>query len=473
MELEIIINGENVGQAINYLTKPAYMGKTIVIACDVDLSNQNVNLAQKVKLRFVGGAVLKCAQLNGNLTSIDAPITRIFDVAAVSGTWNVSVAYPEWFGAVSYMRQELETESNGYLYNLRFSTTTFTDSRTAIQQAFDMNAGEVCFSHGFYFISYTVFCHHSNICINKDATIFALRQTASNDEFGVMIEASYTDRGFPREIFSMEMLPMIYGGGCIDCNCEAKIGLELRLGFRVVIKDIIFKNGKYCGLQTSPVEQDNNGHDVIPAGHCFVHDCLFLNEYHFDENVNYQTYAIVNTCNDSAFTNIEIVDYKIGVFNVGAGSSFTNLHAWLTKGCIVQKDVETGAITNIISSSDQNFFNNDFWADSAVIASPGNDITLVSCACDTMRKMLVSSCSPFKAMIFNCRMILNPVVMETATVGIYPPVVVDSSGLPSSVKIIGGYVGYPDNCSRPYAFASRHANDIVVFCDNLPYNANS
>lgn len=459
--MEQVINGENVGQAINYLTESDYMGMTIVIACDVDLSNQIVNLAQKVKLRFVGGAVLKCAQLNGNLTSIDAPITRIFDVAAVSGTWIVSVAYPEWFGAVSYMRQELEAVSDGYLYNLRFSTITFTDSRTAIQQAFDMNVGEVCFSHGFYFISNTVFCHHSNICINKDATIFALRQTASNDEFGVMIEASFVLKDKPREIFILEMLPMIYGGGCIDGNCEAKIGLELEMGFRVIIKDLVFKNCKYCGLQTSQTVPHPDPEDetkiLYAIGNNYIQDCIFLNEYHYDASGDYQTYAIVNTCNDSVFTNIEIVDYKIGVFNVGLGASYTNLHAWLPHGCQISKTA--GRITEITSVD-----YNNFWPASAVIKSPGNDVTLISCAADTMRKMLICESSIFKAHIYNCRMILNADVVSVAIVNQMPAVVVDNTAVASSVKIIGYYDGYPSG-STPSLFTNTHdGEDGILTC---------
>lgn len=61
----------------------------------------------------INGENVGQAQITGSFTSIDAPITQIFDVAAVSGTWNVSVAYPEWFGAVSYMRQELEASTVG------------------------------------------------------------------------------------------------------------------------------------------------------------------------------------------------------------------------------------------------------------------------------------------------------------------------------------------------------------------------
>ena len=455
----------NNASALTILTSPSNANAVIEIERDVDLTtvtdgtNCDIVLPPHAKLHFINGAFLKCVTLAGNHNDIIAPPVKVIETNAIYGRWKIDVAYPEWFGAVGYLESEFYTadydpyNTKGFLYNLRFSASSFTDSKDAIQNTFDLRAREVCFRLGYYFISNTVFVKNSNLHVCKGATIFALRQSYTIGDFVVMVESSYENPSQRREIFRMEMMPMIYGGGCIDGNLEAKIGLEINNGYRTVIENMVFKNCKYCGLKTS---QDNS-----TVGNCYARNCLFLNEYHYDEVVGgvNQTFAIVNNRSDSVFTNIETADYKVGVLNIGQGAFFTNLHAWLPFQCSIK--MLNGFIDEIISLKvPTTCTSNDFWNDSVVIHSIATDLTLVTCTADTMRKMLVCAVNNLTAKIFDCRGFINPDVVDITSNNNYPPVIIDNCNVTTHITIIGTYFNYGN--VTPVIFSTQHDNDTCI-----------
>lgn len=69
------------------------------IRYDFDLNGATINLPENSILKFEGGSINR-GTINGNNTKIVGPLTQIFkNNITISGTWNVSEVYPEWFGA--------------------------------------------------------------------------------------------------------------------------------------------------------------------------------------------------------------------------------------------------------------------------------------------------------------------------------------------------------------------------------------
>lgn len=72
---------------------------TIEIKTDYDLKGQTMRLSEGSVLHFLGGRIVN-GILVGNATIIDAQPVEIFaENVTLEGSWNVKVAYPEWFGA--------------------------------------------------------------------------------------------------------------------------------------------------------------------------------------------------------------------------------------------------------------------------------------------------------------------------------------------------------------------------------------
>ena len=76
-------------------------GNTIfVIKYDFTLTD-NVTIPAKCVLQFEGGSISGAYTITGQNTNIQAGIIKIFNNDIVlDGTWNVAIAYAEWFGAV-------------------------------------------------------------------------------------------------------------------------------------------------------------------------------------------------------------------------------------------------------------------------------------------------------------------------------------------------------------------------------------
>lgn len=68
------------------------------IRYDFDLGGATCEIPNNCSLRFVGGKMRNGGILGKN-TIIDAPLMYIFEDITINGSWNISQAYPEWFGA--------------------------------------------------------------------------------------------------------------------------------------------------------------------------------------------------------------------------------------------------------------------------------------------------------------------------------------------------------------------------------------
>ena len=62
---------------------------------------ENITIPDNCVLEFEGGSISGAYTLTGANTDIKAGLVKIFDTTTIlAGTWNVSEAYPQWFGAV-------------------------------------------------------------------------------------------------------------------------------------------------------------------------------------------------------------------------------------------------------------------------------------------------------------------------------------------------------------------------------------
>ena len=87
-------------------------GNTVYeIRYEFNLSNATITLPENAELHFVGGSI-KNGTLTGNLTSIVAPPVKIFDNITIGGTWNVSMAFAEWFGAPARGAADYDPDSD-------------------------------------------------------------------------------------------------------------------------------------------------------------------------------------------------------------------------------------------------------------------------------------------------------------------------------------------------------------------------
>lgn len=68
------------------------------VGYNYDLKGKTVTIPEGCSLYFVGGK-LKSGTIRGKNTEIIAGKRPIFESVKIEGTWNVDVAYPEWFGA--------------------------------------------------------------------------------------------------------------------------------------------------------------------------------------------------------------------------------------------------------------------------------------------------------------------------------------------------------------------------------------
>lgn len=384
----------------------------------VNYDREKWDVPKDCLLKFSGGEIV-VNQISGNNTAIEAPLTKVMSTKRVSGSWRVKTAYPEWFGGISDLTAQ----------------GTATDASDAIEMALSMSPSEICFSKGVYGISRPIVVQKTNICISGGSEIRALNEMEGEVildgmkyQVKGMVVGDYMVVG-EKEIFGLSTNKMIYGGGCINGDYKASVGIVLGKCLRTVIKDITIKNVSQYGFKASI-----NGKS---AGNCFMQNCVFKNEdsWNNDRSATHHpgAIAIYNNKSDCDYTNIEIVNFQTAVRHEAYNGNFTNLHAWLRDSY--------------------------YWANSTVFDCFYPDITLSGCEADTMRRLLKCHSSGFFANITNCRSYNNTDVVGNKLATQYPPVVVDKNGFnDTQIYMSGGYYWF----DTPYRVISNVSGKDLI-----------
>ncbi len=390
-------------------------GSLLDIKCDVDMG-EVWRLKPHCTLRYSGGKV-KAGVIEGDQTVISAPSAHFIQADSVCGSWRVDVAYPEWFGA----REDH-------------------DCSKAIDLAMGLHASEVRFSKGVYAITRPVVTKGSDIYLAGGATLRAQNEMETNIRYRgktytvhAMVVGDYRYPG-AKDVYGLHPLPRISGGGCIDGNYRASVGIQLHQGFRTVIRDLTIKNVLSYGLVTSTVPG--------VSGNCFVENCMFQNTDNYDTDLSSVTVhhpeavAILNNRNDCVYSNIEIVNFQTAVRHTAPNAVFTNLHAWLRDPF--------------------------YWDNSVVFDCFSPDITLNGCEADTMRKLLKSHNTGFFATVMNCKAYNNTDIVSDKMAARSMPVVVEKyDDADSHVVVTGGSFWF----ETPYSIINRPSvNDRVESC---------
>lgn len=93
---------KNMIDGINILTQAMINHENTIYRINYDfVLASNITIPKGCILVFDGGSISGTYTLKGNKTKIGANLDRIFakDIS-ISGTWDVAVAFPEWFGAI-------------------------------------------------------------------------------------------------------------------------------------------------------------------------------------------------------------------------------------------------------------------------------------------------------------------------------------------------------------------------------------
>lgn len=77
-----------------------------IIQYDYCLAGQTIEVPENCVLDFQGGS-LRNGTLKGDYTCIKSALQKIFDLdITLNGKWSIDYIYPEWFGALGYMRND-------------------------------------------------------------------------------------------------------------------------------------------------------------------------------------------------------------------------------------------------------------------------------------------------------------------------------------------------------------------------------
>ena len=89
-----------------------------IIRYNYDLNEAEITIPENCVLQFEGGS-LSNGKIIGNNTAIKAELIKIFSLdIEISGSWNISEAYPEWFGAKGDERTD---DTNALQASLQFN----------------------------------------------------------------------------------------------------------------------------------------------------------------------------------------------------------------------------------------------------------------------------------------------------------------------------------------------------------------
>ncbi len=374
-------------------------GSLVEVACNVVLPAFVWQLPEDCVIRYAGGC-LHMAGIVGNRTQVESPAVRLFQVKKVSGTWNVETALPEWFGAVPAFGDAKPADCSAY-----------------IDQAILLDAPTLRFSNGNYGISRPVIIHSHDICIARGATLKALGEMNARvkdyqGKDATVHSLIYADflQAPKREVYGLQVQPRIYGGGCLDGDYKASVGLLLNKGYRVIVRDLTFRNFNQYGFVAALSR--------TAAGSSVMQSCTFINDdgyYGSRATIKHHpdAKAILNNRYDCVYEDITTVNYRIAVVHEADNGKFTNVHSWLRDGF--------------------------YWENSIVFDCYAPDVTLVGCEADTMQKLIMCHKNFFFASVTDCRAYKNPDVVSDELARRYPPLIVDKGDTKDSqVYLTGG-----------------------------------
>lgn len=232
-----------------------------------------------------------------------------------------------------------------------------------------------------------------------------------------MILQESADKG----VYSLRTNTTIEGGGVIDGNKLAKIGITLRKCHGATIRDLTLMNTTLYGFQAALNSQE--------AGNSIVNNVKFLNPYHIESAI-----AINNNRNDCTYDNITIVNFKSAVVTYAGNAKFTNVQPWITYS--------------------------PFWKESVAFDCYGAWVMMVGCGADTMRRLIKCHNNYFFASIINCAAFKNDAVVSDELAKQYPPIIIDKNGAKySQIQMIGGVYWY----NVPYTlFSDVSSSDQIL-----------
>lgn len=96
-----LIKSDHSGKEVSFASQLIEANKTYVIHDDFVL-DEDVTIPANCTLRFEGGSISGHHTMTGTNTGVNAGLVKIFNTdITLAGSWNVTEAYPEWFGAVA------------------------------------------------------------------------------------------------------------------------------------------------------------------------------------------------------------------------------------------------------------------------------------------------------------------------------------------------------------------------------------
>lgn len=346
--------------------------KTIYVKDDIDLKGRKFVLPSNGLLVFQGGTI-RNGTLVGNCSDINAGSYTIFKNVVLEGSWNVAQSYPEWMGC----------EANSRL-----------DCSEAINKVVDITSGKVSFTRGCYYITQPIHTYKANVEIDNNDTIRAM----SPMEYMVLLDSH--DNG----VMTLRTHARIYGGGVLDGNQKAKIGVTLRKCLRAQVSEITICNTLKYGFQAAL--------NSTEAGNSVLSNVVFLNPHSVDDAI-----AINNNRADCTYQNIGIVNYRTAVISSGTNAKFTNVQPWIV--------------------------NSSFWQNSVAFDCYSPYIIMYGCGADTMRKFIKCHSDYFFASVVNCAAFKNDKVVSDALAMKYPPVIIDKNNTKySQIQMVGGVYWY-------------------------------
>ena len=92
---------KNIVSGVNTLTQSMINQTNTIYVIQYDFTlGEDITIPENCVLKFDGGSIIGKHAIAGQNTIIDAMLVKIFDTnISIVGSWNITEAYPEWFGA--------------------------------------------------------------------------------------------------------------------------------------------------------------------------------------------------------------------------------------------------------------------------------------------------------------------------------------------------------------------------------------